>query len=98
MEESTPASDPEEGVPTSSEGAGTSPSSPPPPPASDPVPGAAELLTLGLTVAVTIVVGGAIGYLVDRWLGTSPIFTLIGLVLGIVAAVFTAVSTVRKYL
>ena len=61
-------------------------------------PGAVEFLTLGLTLAVTILVGGALGYLVDRWLGTSPVFTLIGLVLGITAAVLTAVSRVRKYL
>jgi ATP synthase protein I len=60
--------------------------------------GAVEFLTLGMTVAVTILVAGALGYLVDRWLGTSPVFTLIGLVLGIVAAVWSAVSRVRKYL
>ncbi|MGA3147247.1 MAG: AtpZ/AtpI family protein [Acidimicrobiales bacterium] len=61
-------------------------------------PGAVEFLTLGLTLAVTILAGGALGYLVDRWLGTSPVFTLVGLVLGIAAAVMTAVSRVRKYL
>jgi F0F1-type ATP synthase assembly protein I len=60
--------------------------------------GAAEFLTLGLTLAVTILVCAALGYLVDRWLGTSPIFTLIGLVLGIAAAVLTAIARVRKYL
>ena len=49
-------------------------------------------------MAVTILVGGALGYLVDRWLGTSPLFTLVGLVLGIAAAVLTAVARVRKYL
>jgi F0F1-type ATP synthase assembly protein I len=49
-------------------------------------------------LAVTVLVGGALGYLVDRWLGTSPIFTLVGLVLGIAAAVVTAISRVRKYL
>jgi hypothetical protein len=61
-------------------------------------PGAVEFLTLGLTLAVTILAGGALGYLADRWLGTSPVFTLVGLVLGIAAAVMTAVSRVRKYL
>jgi F0F1-type ATP synthase assembly protein I len=85
MDESTPASDPEEGAPNS-------------PAPSERAPGGVELLTLGLTVAVTILVVGAIGYFVDRWLGTSPIFTLIGLVLGIAAAGYMAVSTVRKYL
>jgi ATP synthase protein I len=61
-------------------------------------PGAVEFLTLGLTLAVTVLVGGALGYLVDRWLGTTPAFTLVGLVLGLAAAVYTAVSRVRKYL
>jgi F0F1-type ATP synthase assembly protein I len=60
--------------------------------------GAVEFLTLGLTVAVTVVVGGALGYLVDRWLGTSPVFTLVGVALGITAAVLTAVRQIRKYL
>ena len=60
--------------------------------------GAVEFLTLGLTVAVTVVVGGALGYLVDRWLGTSPVFTLVGVALGITAAVLTAVRQIRKFL
>lgn len=74
--------------------------SPGSPPRHDPAlaVGAVEFLTLGLTLAVTILAGGALGYLVDRWLGTSPIFTLVGLVLGIAAAVLTAISRVRKYL
>jgi F0F1-type ATP synthase assembly protein I len=75
---------------------------PPTDPLSDRVPslapGAVEFLTLGLTLAVTIVVCGALGYLVDRWLGTSPIFTLVGVVLGIAAAVATAITRIRKYL
>ena len=63
-----------------------------------PWPGAAEFLTLGLTVAVTLVVLAGLGYLVDRWLGTSPWFTLVGLVLGIAAAVLITVSRVRTLL
>jgi len=60
--------------------------------------GAAEFLTLGLTVAVALVGLAALGYLVDRWLGTSPWFTLVGLVLGIAAAVLITVSRVRRLL
>ena len=60
--------------------------------------GAAEFLTLGLTVAVALVVLAGLGYLVDRWLGTSPWFTLVGLVLGIAAAVLITVSRVRRLL
>ena len=61
-------------------------------------PGAVDFLTLGLTVAVILVGFGALGYLVDRWLGTSPWLTLVGLVLGIAAAVLITVSRVRRFL
>ncbi len=61
-------------------------------------PGAVEFLTLGLTIAVTVVVCGALGYLLDRWLATSPAFTLVGVALGIAVSVVMVVSRVRKYL
>ncbi len=80
----------EDSIPTSDPTGG-------PTPPRDPA-GAVEFLTLGLTLAVTILVCGGLGYLVDRWLGTSPAFTLVGLVLGIAAAVLTAITRVRKYL
>ncbi len=60
--------------------------------------GAVEFLTLGLTVAVTLVAFGALGFVADRWLGTSPWFTMVGLLLGIAAAVTLTISRVRKYL
>lgn len=59
---------------------------------------AVAFLTLGLRMAAAIVVCGAIGYLLDDWLGTTPIFVLIGVLLGVVAAVGQAVVTVRRYL
>jgi F0F1-type ATP synthase assembly protein I len=88
MEEPDPQPDRSDGPPTD----------PPLDRAPSLAPGAVEFLTLGLTLAITIVVCAALGYLVDRWLGTSPIFTLVGLVLGIAAAVMTAIARVRKYL
>lgn len=60
--------------------------------------GAVELLTLGLSIAAVLVACGALGYLVDRWLGTGPWFTLVGFALGIAAAVAMTVTTVRRYL
>ncbi len=82
MEDTTPGSGPAEG---------------PHPPEGD-VPGAIELLTLGIAAAVTLAAGGGLGYLIDGWAGTSPIFTLVGLAGGIVAAVLLTVTRVRKYL
>ena len=74
------------------------PGSSPSPPERATLAGAAEFLTLGLTVAVVLVGLAALGYLVDRWLGTSPWFTLVGVVLGIAAAVLITVSRVRRLL
>jgi ATP synthase protein I len=59
---------------------------------------AVEFLTLGASVAVTVVAGGAAGYGLDRWLGTSPLFVLIGVVVGLAAAVLMTRARVRKYL
>jgi ATP synthase protein I len=85
MEDPSPVPEPEPGPSSSG-------------PGSDPVRGAVEFLTLGLTVAVALLVCAALGYLVDRWLGTSPWFTLVGVVLGIAAAVLLTVSRVRRLL
>jgi F0F1-type ATP synthase assembly protein I len=61
-------------------------------------PGAIDLLTLGLAGALSLVAGGGIGYLVDGWVGTSPVFTLVGLAFGVVVAVLMTINRVRKYL
>jgi len=49
-------------------------------------------------VAVSLALGWAIGYLVDGWAGTAPVFTLLGLAFGIVVATLMTVNRVRKYL
>ncbi|HEV3280020.1 MAG TPA: AtpZ/AtpI family protein [Acidimicrobiales bacterium] len=61
-------------------------------------PGAVAFLTLGVAWAVALAAGGGIGYLIDRWAGTGPIFTLVGLLLGLVLAVLITIDRVRKYL
>ncbi len=61
-------------------------------------PGAVAFLTLGVAWAVALVAGWGIGYLLDRWTGTSPVFSLIGLALGLVVAVLMTVVRVRRYL
>jgi ATP synthase protein I len=40
---------------------------------------------VGLTLVISTVLGLGGGYALDRWLGSSPWFTLAGLLLGIVA-------------
>lgn len=46
-------------------------------------------LDLGLRLGISVIVGIGIGLLVDGWLHTSPIFTLLGVVLGVGAAMAT---------
>ena len=46
--------------------------------------GAASGIGCTVVVSLLLCIGG--GILLDRWLGTSPIFTLSGMVLGLVAA------------
>lgn len=59
-----------------------------------------ELSTVGITLVLATVIGLAAGYYADRWLGTSPWLTMIGLGFGIVAgfvSLFRAVmSSERK--
>jgi F0F1-type ATP synthase assembly protein I len=57
-----------------------------------------DLLSLGAVVAVLIVIGLGLGLLVDHVAGTSPVFLLVGLLLGIVGAVAYAVRRFRKFL
>jgi F0F1-type ATP synthase assembly protein I len=78
---------------------------PPPEPSSEPATqqpsvarGAVEFMTLGLSAAMALVVGGGLGYLLDRWIGTTPLFTLIGVALGLVTAIMMVRVRVRKYL
>jgi F0F1-type ATP synthase assembly protein I len=57
-----------------------------PEPAGHGPPSALDLMTLGLTMALLVGGGLGLGLLVDDWLGSSPIATLVGLGLGVVLA------------
>lgn len=52
-------------------------------------------LDLGLRLGVSVAIGLGGGLLLDNWLRTSPIFTLIGMVLGIGAAMVTIWNVAR---
>jgi F0F1-type ATP synthase assembly protein I len=51
---------------------------------------------LGLRLGISVVLGVGGGLLTDSWLHTSPIFTLIGMVLGIGAAMYTIWDVARQ--
>jgi F0F1-type ATP synthase assembly protein I len=56
------------------------------------------LLGMGAATALILVVGGAVGWLVDRLASTSPIFLLAGLALGIVGACIYTIAQFRRYM
>lgn len=52
-------------------------------------------LDLGVRLGISVALGVGGGLLVDSWLGTTPIVTLIGVVLGIGAAMVTIWNVAR---
>jgi F0F1-type ATP synthase assembly protein I len=57
-----------------------------------------DLLTLGISAAVSVGIGFGIGWLLDSRLDTLPVYTMIGLALGVVLAVATVWAQMRKFL
>jgi ATP synthase protein I len=55
-----------------------------------------ELSTVGLTLVLATVIGLAGGYYLDRWLGSSPWLTLIGLLFGIAAGFVNLFRSVKR--
>ena len=55
-----------------------------------------ELSTVGITLVLSTVIGLAGGYYLDKWLGTGPWLTLIGLGLGIAAGFVNLFRTVNR--
>ena len=51
---------------------------------------------LGIRLGASVILGLGGGLLVDNWLGTSPTFTLVGIVLGIGAAMYTIWDVARQ--
>lgn len=55
-----------------------------------------ELSAIGMTLVVATVIGLAAGYYADRWLGTTPWLTLLGLGLGIAAGFVNLFRSVKR--
>ena len=54
------------------------------------------LATVGITFVV-VTAGATIGgYFLDRWLGTIPLFTLIGIAVGVVAGFRDLFRTIKR--
>jgi F0F1-type ATP synthase assembly protein I len=85
---------PPEPAPDPSEQDSTAPDST----AAKPLPGALAFVGLGTTVAGCVAVGVGGGIALDAWLNTSPLLLIVGLVLGVAAAVMSVRAQVRRYL
>jgi F0F1-type ATP synthase assembly protein I len=57
-----------------------------------------DLLGLGGFLVAAVVGGLVLGLLVDHWLGTDPLFSLIGIALGIIAGAVGFWARVRAAL
>lgn len=56
----------------------------------------ANIAQVGLTLVVATVIGLGAGYYLDRWLGTKPWLTLVGLGFGIAAGFLNLFRAVKK--
>lgn len=56
-----------------------------------------DLLSMGMTLALCVVVGFGLGWLGDLAVGTFPLIAMIGLGLGVVAATFYVVKQFKRY-
>jgi ATP synthase protein I len=64
----------------------------------DPVPSAPNwgiAMDLGLRLGLSVVIGVVAGVLLDNWLNTSPLFTLLGVAVGIGAAMYSIWDVAR---
>jgi F0F1-type ATP synthase assembly protein I len=67
-------------------------------PAANQGPRGAELLGLGAFLAVAVVVPLVVGLGIDRAIHTGPLFLLVGLFVGVVAACAVTYTRFRRYL
>ena len=51
-----------------------------------------------MRLGLSVIIGIGAGLLVDNWLGTTPIFTLIGVALGIATAMYTIWDVARDHM
>jgi ATP synthase protein I len=52
-------------------------------------------MDLGIRLGLSVVIGIGAGILLDNWLGTSPLFTLLGVVVGVGAAMYSIWDVAR---
>jgi ATP synthase protein I len=56
------------------------------------------LSTVGFSFVLAIVLGAALGYFLDRWLGTGPWLFVLFFFVGLAAGILNVYRTARKFL
>jgi ATP synthase protein I len=56
-----------------------------------------QVLGLSAQMVVTTIVGGVLGYFADKALGTSPLFLIVGVLLGGTAAIVASWRAWKRY-
>jgi F0F1-type ATP synthase assembly protein I len=70
----------------------------PPSPSKGSIPQWAAFTTMGISSGVLVAIGVVLGIWADSALHTSPILLFVGLILGCVVAVLSAIAQIRKFL
>jgi ATP synthase protein I len=53
------------------------------------------LSAVGIGFVLAVIIGFGIGYVLDRWLGTSPLFVIVFFFFGVAAGIVNVVRTVN---
>ncbi|TSD93897.1 hypothetical protein FOS14_21680 [Skermania sp. ID1734] len=61
-------------------------------------PSPRQLIGLGATLVGSVVFGLIVGWVLDAVLGTTPLFIMVGLAVGILCAVGSSVVQFRKFM
>jgi ATP synthase protein I len=54
------------------------------------------LSAVGIAFVLAVVIGFLIGYLLDSWIGTSPLFTMVFFFFGLAAGILNVVRTAAR--
>ncbi len=52
--------------------------------------------TVGMALVAAMIVGGVMGYFLDKWLGTAPWLLFVFLIFGVIAGVKNAIHYMKK--
>lgn len=66
-----------------------------PEPAKSSVGALGALSAVGIAFVLAVVIGFGVGYVLDRWFGTSPLFLIVFFFLGMAAGIVNVVRTVN---